>query len=305
MALFLNMRAVLLLLLIALFSNVNSLELKRRGTYIRGDGALHKPVIVAPPIGTGTPEVDWTYIQGSEPEAASEPGGAPTTNFGGVNVDEILEPGMGGNGARGDEAAAQQEIAVLERLIANSEKILQLLPEKKKRLEELKRKIGADEELEGAEGDAAKLEQLTKLLKELDIKISEQEEALVESKDTRTQLVEAIRKLKESLGEEVTEAGEEEKPDEGEDADKDADPGLEEDGGENAGVSEKEQEKEEQEDEEEAQDAFKEKIAKSRSRSHSKRSSHAHHPSADHSSRLKQRMQQRVQTQSHINRKHN
>jgi len=301
MALFLNMRAVILLL-IALFSHVNSLEARRRST---PDGALRKPVIVNPPIGPGPPELDWTYIRGSEPEAANQPGGAPVTNFGGVNVDEILEPGEEGAGE--GEAAAQQEIAVLERLIGNSEKILEILPEKKKRLEELRRKIGADEKMISAEGDAAKLEQLTKLLKELDIKITEQEEALVESKETRAQLVEAIRKLKEALGKEVMGAGEAEKPlEEGTDeegtaegADEEEEEEEEEEGavtGEFAGVTKKEKEEEEEEDEDELQETKFSAKKKPSFKLHSKAGTAR---PASHFSDRAFRLKQRLQQQSH------
>jgi len=190
--------------------------LNRKAVSSDGDpGLLRKPIIVADPLGAAPEAADLDLIKLTEPEAAREPGGftGKDQSFGGVGVDYILDgenPQNEDAGGQEDDLGQEQsgdvsEIELLRETIARAEKLVKILPDKKRRLAELEQKTGLDARVAGEERAAIRLDKETKLLGELDSKMAVLMKQLEESRSTRKELVASIDNLKKEMEKSVSE----------------------------------------------------------------------------------------------------
>jgi hypothetical protein len=138
-----------MLLLIALLLGANN-AYRKAGDLSTTPPTLERPIILASNPIQGKPEIDINKIMANEPPAAKT-GGGDSSAYGGVSETDILGDSAGKKKARNP---TDREIHLLEELINNGEKIVKMLPEKKKHLAELKAthtKEG-DKDNEGGEG---------------------------------------------------------------------------------------------------------------------------------------------------------
>jgi len=106
-----------------------------------------------------------------------------------------------GNGPAGDEEEGEDrdkakvvsdEIAVLEKLIADGEAISNVLPEKKSRLADLKKKLDAQRDAHAKEDAQKKLDDQLNLMRQLDEKINKLKSKLDELNESKTELQKEI-----------------------------------------------------------------------------------------------------------------